>query len=69
MREPLKRTNKGQYETELIGMSQYAKEVAAELCKKYPNVDIIDIAYLFDRELHLAMSVELIKYGGEVDKQ
>lgn len=69
MRKPFERSITGQYITELKDMDKIAANVAEELCKKYPDVDIIDIEFLFERAFTHAMTMEMLTYGMEVDKE
>lgn len=69
MRKPFERSITGQYLTELEDMNKIASKVAKELCEKYPDVDIIDIEFLFERAFTHAMTMEELTYGMEVDKE
>lgn len=69
MRKPFERTIAGQYKTKLKGIDKIAENVAKELCEKYPDVDIIDIEFMFEREFRFAMSMETVKYGSMVNRE
>ena len=63
-RKPLSR-NKGKYAHELEGMDEYAEKVAKELCAMYPNVDILDIDYIFAKSFGFAMSMAHLRENEE----
>lgn len=50
MRKPLERKN-GRYTKRLDDLEDYAREVAKEVCKMYPDIDIIDLRFLFECQL------------------
>ena len=52
-RRPLERKN-GKYVHDLSGLEQYADIVAEELADMFPEVDLIDIEFLFRKKLGLA---------------
>lgn len=64
-RKPLPRKN-GKYSThdvkdKLNGIDEYAQNVAHELITMYPDVDIIDIEYIFTGKLGFRMAYENMK--------
>ncbi len=67
-RKIIARTNQGQYVNYPEDIGEFAKKVAEELCKKYPDVDLFDLQFIFNGEFQLAMAVELIKYGSERER-
>lgn len=69
MRKPFERTIAGQYKTKLEGMDKFAENVAKELCEKYPDVDLIDIEFMFEKTFAFAMAMESVKYGAKVNKE
>lgn len=62
IREPLERKN-GRFVHELSGLDDYAKEVAEKLCEMYPNTDVIDIEFLFQKQLSFEMSMKMAEYS------
>lgn len=61
MRSTIPRTEKGQFKSHPEGLDNFAKDVAHELCKKYPEVDLFDLEFIFNRQFAFAMSMELLK--------
>ena len=69
MRKPIERTNRGQYVEYPDRIEEFARNVAEELCKKYPDVDILDLEFIFEKQFSFGMSLEMLKYGAKVDKE
>ena len=67
-RKPIERTKQGQYVKHLEGMREFTEKVAKELCERYPDVDFFDMQIMFERDFNFAMSMELLKYGSERNK-
>ena len=65
MRKPFERTNNGKYVHELEGIEEYAFKVAEELCEMYPDVDIIDIEYIFAKKFGFAMTMANLRENAE----
>ena len=65
MRKPFERTNNGKYVHELEGINEYADKVARELCSMYPNVDVIDIDYIFMKNFSFAMTMVNLRENAE----
>jgi hypothetical protein len=57
MRKPAKRKN-GLYEFQQFdGIVEIADKVVEELCEKYPNIDILDIEIMFEKNLSASFTM------------
>ena len=65
MREPLKRTPQGKYVSYPDGIEKYSEIVADELCSMFPDVDIIDLDYIFHKQLSFRLMRNLAKESAE----
>ena len=54
-RKPLKRIE-GRFEKSLDGIDQFAESVVRELAINYPDVDLIDLEFIFERQLAFQFS-------------
>lgn len=61
MRNTIPRTEKGQFKDLPEGLEEFAKDTAHSLCTKYPDIDLADLEFLFNRQFAFAMSMELLK--------
>ena len=57
MRKSAKREN-GLYDSQQFdGIKEIADKVVEELCKKYPNIDILDIEIMFEKNLSASFTM------------
>lgn len=59
-RQPIPRIN-GQYESYPKGIEQFVEKTADKLCEKYPNVDIIDLEFIFSRIFAHKMTMNMLR--------
>ena len=64
MRKPLERNN-GKFKHDLDGLEQYTEIIVDELAAMFPDVDLIDIEYLFTRKLAHKFTMKLLKENAE----
>lgn len=62
MRKPAPREH-GKLKLDRSIMDEIAKETVTKLCESYPDIDIVDLEYLFAGKFEFYMSYELLKEG------
>ena len=65
MRTPLKRTPKGRYATVPESIDAYVERIADDYCDMFPDIDIIDLHYLFQSKLGFYMMRRLGRESAE----
>ncbi len=59
-RTPLKREN-GRYVDCPKGIEEFAEEVVKNMSEKYPDIDLIDLEFIFSKQLSFQFSRKLLE--------
>ena len=65
MRKPLDRTSKGKYATVPESLDDYVERIANDYCNMFPDIDIIDLHYLFQSKFGFYMMRRLGRESAE----
>lgn len=60
MRKPLEREN-GRYKQYLNKLELIAKDTVENVCNEYPDIDIIDLQFLFENSLRFQFSKKILE--------
>ena len=63
-RQNIKRIN-NRFEKRIDGIDEFAKEIANNLLKKYPDIDFYDLMYLFEMQFRYEYSKAMLKDTSE----
>ena len=58
-RQNIKRIN-NRFEKRIDGIDEFAKEIANNLLKKYPDIDFYDLMYLFEISFRYQYSIAML---------
>ena len=68
MRKPLEREN-GRYTKSLDKLEQIAKDTVENVSKEYPDIDIIDLQFMFENKLRFQFAMKIVEESTKTESE
>jgi hypothetical protein len=68
MRKPLEREN-GRYKKSLDKLELIAKDTVENVCKEYPDIDVIDLQFCFENVLRFEFAKKIVEESVDVESR
>lgn len=68
MRKPLEREN-GRYKKSLDKLELIAKDTVEHVCKEYPDIDVIDLQFIFENSLRFEFAKKIVEESVDVESR